>query len=1679
MIKNNVWYEFFASYTVPNHEEVGYWIDLGANSKGKVIKVYNQDIRSWVKVTDATSEDAVSPFIGSNGNWWVDNRDTGIPAAGKNPYIDEDTYTWWVYDSINSKYVDTGIYPEGKSAYILAVEHGFKGTEEEWLESLKKPALDAAAAALDAANKANEVAENLEDSINRANEAASNAEEAADRANTIASNPPKIINNLWYIYNEETQEYESTNVSATGDPLYISKTYPSISEMNADFDNIAIRPGQFVMIDSDTEDPDNAKLFVKGDVEWIFISDLSGSQGITGMSAYQIAVQNGFVGTEEEWVQSLKQPALDAAEEVLDIKSSILATEAEIKDAEALRVIAENNRTAAETDREANEQNRSLAENNRELSEASRVLEESNRVEAEKTRVNNDAGRAQNESERVKNELVRQNNEIAREDKEEERESNEVVRKESEDIRVSQENDREGAENARVLSESTRVTSEQDRITAETLRESQEAVRQANEAIRETQEASRQTNTTNAITAVNKAKTEAEKATTNAVTATNAANTQADRAKEYADNPPKIVTNYWHVWDDTTDAYINTNVNATGEPGKTPIIKNGTWWLYDNETSNYVDTNISVNSQYELTKAKVEVVLTGDISTHTHDTMYIADAPTDNKQYVRQDGDWVEIDDLDLSNYLAKDNITTYEPTTEYNPATKKYVDDAVSSVDVTDQISGKADTTYVNEQLDKKVDKVSGKQLSTNDYTNADKNKLSGIEEGAEVNVNADWNATSGDAQILNKPIIITEAEVDQKISTAVGAVYKVKGSVANYAALPTENVSIGDVYNLENTGANYVATSTTPDWDKLSETVDLSGYLTKTDAASTYQPKGNYLTSVPDEYVTDTELNTKLQDYSTTEEVSSALQELTQAIEGEITSQVSTKLDASAYTAADVLSKVKTVDGSDSGLDADLLDGKHGSEYALKTDIPDLVTVDSALSTTSENPVQNKVITAKVNELVADVLSADEIYISEGVEPTKQEEVWIDLSDNSFDEIAIEEAPKDGKQYARKNGQWVVIGSIPSGETVKIVVTSNQAQPDVDINGSTITLVYGNITKNFVWEGTEITTEVPTDVTYTITCSNIEGYSTPEVQEYTALATNTRNVLLSYNTTITTISVTSNHPTLFPTNVDVTLDGGFQKSLTGSLTYTVKIPTNVEYTVKGSEVKLSTDEYYRQFNTPLTQTVTATGTTQSINLVYNGTKVSLSVTTDEGIISPTISITPSGWSHTVTSGTTIDFVFLMSGYYQFSGGAITSYIKLDDKIISVDNTYTDKTVTLEYLFLAEETYAMWVEFDDTTGTTTLNRGGNLDVIINLTNKFRRCLALPQNDGTAAITYLNATDSNNFLDGSPVSDALSSSDDKTNYYMVHFPKYYYRSEEIATNKWKLYISERKINENYKEERECLVGVFESLVINNKAMSKNGKTSSGSYTIETFFNAAQANGSNWGLIDYRAHKTIANLFYAKYGNTNISTINSDIPCSGGDKPYNSGVTGGTMTLGNVDGVNTTNNNTSRKSSNFLGLEDCYYGKWEFVQGINIIADRKWIVYDGGLKVNTDISGLQSAGYTNIRQIVGPSSSDTTACSTNGYITGLAHGEYADIMPSSVGGSDTTYYADYYYQNTGNRIFLRSGSSNNGAYCGVFCSGADYASSYSHTAVGSRLGFYGNIVIKTKDEFLTLTAGYNG
>ncbi|MBS7122739.1 MAG: hypothetical protein KH086_00005, partial [Coprobacillus sp.] len=446
MIKNNVYYEWFASITVPNPDQVGYWVDLGADSKGRIIKVYNHDIEKWIVLFDVSKDDYVPPFIGSNGNWWVDNRDTGVKATAETPYIGENDH-WFTYDPINKVYVDTGIEARGLSAYDIAVKLGFEGSEQDWIDSLSKASEDAAIAALDAANKANEAADKANQAVEEIEGIVDDAIAATDKAEEIASNPPKIVDNDWWIYDYDIKQYVNTGIAAIGDVFTYKKEYPSVEAMEADWGTADVKLGEYVLINTNNvEDPDDAKVYLKTQEGWKFIVDLSGMQGIQGWSAYEVAVKHGFVGTEEEWVQSLKQPALDAAAEALDAKAQVEATEKAVKEAEALRVTAEQGRVNAENTRVSNEN----------------------------TRISNEANRISAESSRASAETLRASAEV-------ERNTNEQKRIEEETKRISSEEGRVAAETKRVDNEDARIAAETARDTAEQERESNEATRQANE----------------------------------------------------------------------------------------------------------------------------------------------------------------------------------------------------------------------------------------------------------------------------------------------------------------------------------------------------------------------------------------------------------------------------------------------------------------------------------------------------------------------------------------------------------------------------------------------------------------------------------------------------------------------------------------------------------------------------------------------------------------------------------------------------------------------------------------------------------------------------------------------------------------------------------------------------------------------------------------------------------------------------------------------------------------------------------------------------------------------------------------------------------------------------------------------------------------------------------------------
>lgn len=1618
MVKNNVYYEWFASITVPNPDQVGYWVDLGADSKGRIIKVYNHDIEKWVVLFDVSKDDYVPPFIGSNGNWWVDNRDTGVKATAETPYIGENDH-WFTYDPINKVYVDTGIEARGLSAYDIAVKLGFEGSEQDWIDSLSKASEDAAVAALDAANKANEAADKANQAVEEIEGIVDDAIAATDKAEEIASNPPKIVDGDWWIYDYDTKQYVNTGISAIGDAFTYKKEYPSVEAMEADWGTADVKLGEYVLINTNNvEDPDDAKVYLKTQEGWKFIVDLSGMQGIQGWSAYEVAVKHGFVGTEAEWVQSLKQPALDAAAEALDAKAQVEATEQAVKEAEALRVTAEQGRVNAENTRVSNENTRISNEDSRKAEESKRVTAENARIaaensrkEAESSRVNAESDRVEAEGARAAAEQLRANSESERNTKEKERIANEAIRVASESERVTAETSRKEEEAKRVEAETARDTAEQERI-------SNEATRQANEAVRETQEAAREKNTADAITAVNEAKTAAQQATTNATTAANNANTQAARAKEYADNPPKVGEDgYWYLWDEVNDVYVNTGWPSSGillkgslnspedlndivDPqlsdsyivGTDLYFWNGIEWV---NMGRFQGPQGEPGKDAELSKAAIEAVLVGEVTTHTHDTRYYTKDQTDANIKV-------VADDL-ANNYYNKSQVDSKFTSVYVFKGSVDTIEDLPTEGNVIGDVWNvrKSDTNYAwtSEGWDALGGTAELSSLTANGLmSKEDFAKLQGIEAGAQVNK----------IETITKRVLLNV--VDKNVT--------IPEDIAISPDEPTNNEII---------------------WMDTDEDYDFTfdGYSkVDADARFVHQVEGKDLStndySNADKNKVDN-LNSYVTSGSFTQDANNAA--ITLNIKDPVTDNNSNQvltINKATTTAAGVMSAADKTK-----LDAALT---ASDNIATATKLATARTIWGQAFNGSANVSGD--MTGVGNVAMSGVLNLDN---NKGitVKDTSGENLGV-LNFNTTNDLhfGYYTANKGYNTYVAGNNVIVRTVGLPERVRVtsdgKVGIGTSAPERMLDVAGGVqFKADIDNIIKIPV--KSTGSGHAPGMHFYTkdgaTRIGGVGGYvDNPSSENYRSyIGWGDSPFALNSSLTISDSSITYKGNKVWHAGND-----GSGSGLDADLLDGVQ---NGEVTAK--------------YLNPITEAGDLNNLTKN-GIYYYGESSTNIPTTWGNLLQLSNRPNPVAgtYGHWITQ-----LVFGTNGkmYYR-------------NDINNTDWSNWKELLTPEAM---EDPLAYWYENDENNSSTTCLTGGNRNVIESLRSKFKRCIAKPYGDDAALISYLNETDSNKWPDGTGANYETVRKESL----MVHFPKYYHKTIERSPGIWRTYISEQQIDNDYIEEPELLLGTFEGIISdeNGGALTSTGSSiSTASKTMAQFVAAAKVNGSMYGIGDYRSHATIARMFCAYYKTTNISTSNSAIPCSGGTKRYNYGWTGGTKALGNRDGKAAVNNDAGYYSTNFLGLEDCYYSKWEFVQGINILKG-KYVVYDGGSFPDKDVAELEAAGATNIR-VVGYEPNPAATEAYNGWTKAIAQGKYGDVVPTAHGGSETTYYSDYSWFNpTGNRIFLRSGRSGSGSRCGVFVATADAASSHSWANLGARLAFYGKIVVVDSDTFKKMQA----
>ena len=319
------------------------------------------------------------------------------------------------------------------------------------------------------------------------------------------------------------------------------------------------------------------------------------------------------------------------------------------------------------------------------------------------------------------------------------------------------------------------------------------------------------------------------------------------------------------------------------------------------------------------------------------------------------------------------------------------------------------------------KVDKVTGKGLSTNDFTNAEKSKLSGIAEGAEVNVQADWNQTTSTADdyIKNKPALGSAAAASASdFATAA------QGTKADSAIPSSAKGTANGVAELDSNGL--VPASQLPSFvDDVLEYASVSGfpetgetgkiYVDKSDN-KIYRWSGSTYVEISSSLALGTTSSTAFRgdrgqtayEHATdasrlTTAKTSGLYKIAATAEGHVASVTPvTKSDITALgiPAQDTTYSEATTSASGlmSASDKSKLNGIEAQ--ANKT------VVDDALSSSSTNPVQNKAVKAALDEQNSSLVNglatkADASTVTSLSGRVTQAETDIDTLDSRIDAI------------------------------------------------------------------------------------------------------------------------------------------------------------------------------------------------------------------------------------------------------------------------------------------------------------------------------------------------------------------------------------------------------------------------------------------------------------------------------------------------------------------------------------------------------------------------------------------------------------------------------------------------------------------------------------------------------
>lgn len=323
---------------------------------------------------------------------------------------------------------------------------------------------------------------------------------------------------------------------------------------------------------------------------------------------------------------------------------------------------------------------------------------------------------------------------------------------------------------------------------------------------------------------------------------------------------------------------------------------------------------------------------------------------------------------------------------------------------------------------------------------------------------------------------------------------------------------------------------------------------------------------------------------------------------------------------------------------------------------------------------------------------------------------------------------------------------------------------------------------------------------------------------------------------------------------------------------------------------------------------------------------------------------------------------------------------------------------------------------------------------------------------------------------------------------MIRIPEFWYTDEYVPksnTHNLKICPHAKPGWYHHKEAYVSAYELCETSPSSGKVCSAKGLIPLVSRTREALRKAVRGSGfdgeAKWNLYTYEEHRAICHLFLVEYATRNsqkavnteltpegfrqgglgsgcttgTATINgaqtwSFIPTGSSDS-LGSGSGEVTVTIQQTDSSGSNTSTITRKCNRYRGIENPFGHIWKHTDDVISVYGNGYRTWYKSVKPN------QFA--TNKNTSYKPFCASTMVSS--GYKTEIKATPTCDFFAVSVsGGSETTYWCDYNWDNTdtSEHCLLIGGSSGYGGEAGLFALASDAGVGYSYATVGSRLTY---------------------